>query len=122
MTFKEGFIYSFLQCGTSLAPILRRAVAQGIEAEYARKLLDLIEAQEHQRRISQGEIPTAGLLSERKLEVLRLVADNCSNQEIADRLFISLSTAKSHVQHIYAKLDAKDRLQAVTRARELKLI
>jgi predicted ATPase/DNA-binding CsgD family transcriptional regulator len=64
-------------------------------------------------------IPTSNfILTERELEVLRLVAEGSSNQEIADRLFIGLSTVKKHINHIYDKLDAKNRTQAVAFARE----
>jgi len=66
--------------------------------------------------------PTTGLLSERETEVLWLVAEGLSNQQIASKLTVSLSTAKTHVHRLFEKLNAKDRLQAVTRARELKLI
>jgi ATP/maltotriose-dependent transcriptional regulator MalT len=61
-------------------------------------------------------------LSERELEVLRLVAEGCSNQEIADRLYVGVSTVKKHINHIYDKLDAKNRTQAVARARDLHLL
>ena len=122
----EGFIHIFVDWGISLAPLLRLAISRGVEPQYARKLLDIIEAEDRQRRIRRGEIPASsgagGLLSERELEVLRLVAEGLSNQQIAAKLMISLNTTKTHVRHIFDKLDAKDRLQAVTRAKELKLI
>ena len=53
------------------------------------------------------------LLTERECEVLRLVATGLSNGEIAERLFISPATAKTHVAHLLAKLDARDRVQLV---------
>jgi LuxR family maltose regulon positive regulatory protein len=53
---------------------------------------------------------------------MRLIEKGFSNQQIADKQVISLSTAKTHVHHIFAKLNAADRLQAVNRAKELKLI
>ena len=61
-------------------------------------------------------------LSGRELEVLRLVADGLSNQEIAARFVIALSTVKTHVNNIFAKLGVETRTQAVARARELKLL
>ncbi len=74
--------------------------------------------------LSQGKetsSPTTPL-SERELEVLRLVAEGCSNQEIADRLYVGVSTVKKHINHIYDKLDAKNRTQAVAIAREQQLL
>ncbi len=61
-------------------------------------------------------------MSERELEILRLLADGLSNQEIARRLVISVGTAKSHVHHILGKLNSDSRMQAVAKARELGLL
>ena len=61
-------------------------------------------------------------MSERELEVLRLVADGLSNQDIAVRLVIAVSTVKTHVNNIYAKLGVETRTKAVARARQLKLL
>lgn len=61
-------------------------------------------------------------LSERELEVLQKIAEGLSNQEIADQLFISLHTVKTHARKINIKLAAKNRTQALCRARELALI
>jgi predicted ATPase/DNA-binding CsgD family transcriptional regulator len=61
-------------------------------------------------------------LSERELEVLRLVAAGLPNQQIADRLILSVGTVKSHLHHIAEKLGAANRTQAVHRARELGLL
>ncbi len=60
-------------------------------------------------------------LSNRELEVLRLIAVGCSNQEIADRLVVGISTVKKHINHIYDKLDVKNRTQAVARAHDYGL-
>lgn len=61
-------------------------------------------------------------LSEREKDVLRLVADGLSNQEIADRLMISITTVKTHVGNLLRKLDATSRIQAVNRALSLGLL
>jgi ATP/maltotriose-dependent transcriptional regulator MalT len=61
-------------------------------------------------------------LSERELEVLRLVAAGLPNQQIADRLIVSVGTVKSHLHNIIGKLGAGNRTQAVHRARELRLL
>lgn len=62
------------------------------------------------------------ILSPREYEILQLVATGASNKDIAARLFISEGTVKNHLSSILGKLDAKDRLQAVIRARELGLL
>ena len=66
-------------------------------------------------------IATLGL-TERELEVLELLASGNSNKEIASRLFISTSTVKTHLVHLYQKLDVLRRTQAVMKARELNII
>ena len=61
-------------------------------------------------------------ISKRELEVLELMAQGLSNQEIADKLFLSLNTIKTHSANLFIKLDAKRRTQAVQRAKDLQLI
>ena len=66
--------------------------------------------------------PLAEPLSERELEVLHLIAEGLSNQEIAQRLFLSVPTVKWHATHIYGKLGVANRTQAVAQARALGLL
>jgi LuxR family transcriptional regulator, maltose regulon positive regulatory protein len=61
-------------------------------------------------------------LSQRELEVLRLIAQGLSNQEISQRLFLALNTVKGHNQKIYSKLQVQSRTEAIARARELDLL
>lgn len=69
-----------------------------------------------------GSSVSSGLLSQREIEVLRLVESGLSNQEIADQLHISLFTVKSHVQRLSGKLEVRRRTQAVSKAKALGLI
>ncbi|MEQ9422951.1 MAG: response regulator transcription factor [Cyclobacteriaceae bacterium] len=61
-------------------------------------------------------------LSDREFEVLQLIAEGLSNQQIADQLFVSRNTIKTHISNIFAKLDVKRRTQAIQRAREVGMI
>ena len=61
-------------------------------------------------------------ISKRELEVLQLMADGLSNQEIAERLFVSLNTIKTHTSKLFEKLEVKRRTQAVEKAKRLSLI
>jgi two-component system, NarL family, response regulator LiaR len=61
-------------------------------------------------------------ISKREYEVLKLMAQGFSNQEIADKLFVSLNTIKTHISNLFLKLEVKRRTQAVQRGKELMLI
>ena len=61
-------------------------------------------------------------LSKRELEILGLLAQGYSNQEIAEKLFVSISTVKTHNQNLFEKLEVKRRIQAVEKAKRLQLI
>lgn len=72
-------------------------------------------------------VPNTSLISElelskRELEILNLMAQGLSNDEIAAKLFVSLSTVKTHNQNLFVKLDVKRRTQAIEKARRLNLI
>ena len=71
--------------------------------------------------INQHEI-MARKISKRELEVLALIAAGKSNNEIADELFVSLSTVKTHTANLYEKLEAKRRTQAIEKAKELHIL
>jgi DNA-binding NarL/FixJ family response regulator len=92
--------------------ILDPSVAATILAEFSRVMPPVAAA---------GSDPLAEPLSERELEVLRLVSAGLSNREIAARLFISPGTAKTHIHHLCGKLGVRNRTEAAMRARELGL-
>lgn len=78
------------------------------------------------KRKSANEVDTSKAeqlnLSERELEVLQLLADGYSNQEIADKLFVSLNTIKTHISNLYSKMNVGRRTQAVQKARDLAIL
>jgi len=96
-----------------------------IMPDYTSTLLETIR-NEKETGIGNSGMPALftqpPLLSQREIEVLRLIADGQSNQQIAESLIISLNTVKTHVSHIFSKLDTTDRLQTVKKARELRLL
>lgn len=111
----ERHIRPFLDDGKTLRPLLNRIASQGIETEFTALLLARLESS------AQGS-PSALLLTPRELEILALIAAGKSNQEIAVALVISLGTVKSHINHMMTKLDARNRTEAVARARLMKLL
>ncbi len=120
----EGAVRWFVDTGISLAPLLRRAISKRIEPEFCRKILSVIENEERQRKIRKGETPPPpeSILSERELEVLRLTSEGFTNQQITEKLFITISTTKAHVRHIYDKLGVNNRTQALSRAKDLNIL
>jgi len=112
----EGYVRIFVDEGLSMKAMLSEAVAQDIFPTYAQKLLRAFEST---APASQSLIDP---LSDREVEVLRLVAEGLSNREISKRLFVALDTVKGHNRSIYQKLQVKRRTEAVARAHELGLI
>jgi LuxR family maltose regulon positive regulatory protein len=115
----QGFRRLFLQEGDRILGILREAARRGICPGYVGEILAAAEAQEP---ITHTSEPLPEPLTERELEVLRLMAAGLSNRQIAEQLVVSLGTAKSHIHHIFGKLDASSRTEAAARARDLGLI
>ena len=101
-----------------------RACVRGespIGPEMTRKLVNFV-AQAAAPIALHPANPLIDALSEREIEVLRLIARGLSNKEIAEALIIAEGTAKNHVSNILGKLDARDRAQAVARGQELGLL
>ena len=91
------------------------------------KLTQAFRRKETPRAVSPKEDPDPGTveklgISPRELEVLQLMAEGYSNQEIADKLFISLNTVKTHTSNLFSKLDVRLRTQAIQRGKELALL
>lgn len=72
-------------------------------------------------RVREDILKQTGI-SKREYEVLELMAQGNSNQEIADKLFVSLNTVKTHSSNLFVKLEVKRRTQAIQRAKELRLL
>jgi LuxR family maltose regulon positive regulatory protein len=120
----EGYLRTFVDEGQPMAKLLYQAAERGIYPAYASRLLSAL-MDEHQSHPTPERQPSESLvepLSERELEVLRLVAEGLSNGEIAGKLYISLSTVKGHTSNIFGKLGVKNRTQAVVLARSLGLL
>ncbi len=120
-----GFVRTFLDEGTEIKAILFRVrlPGSGISREYLSTLLEAFGGGAENSGAAAAEIARlVDPLSERELEVLKLIAMGYSNQQIADELIISLGTVKAHTASIYRKLDVRSRTQAVAYAAELKLI
>jgi len=120
----EGYIRTFLDEGEPMVALLGKVASHGESPAYAKKLLQA--AKGHAARPSSGVAgPTQLLvepLTERELDVLRLINEGLKYQEIASRLFVSLNTVRTHTKNIYRKLDVNGRMEAVNKAKELDLL
>jgi LuxR family maltose regulon positive regulatory protein len=121
----ERYVRVFVDEGRPMAQLLPAAALRGIRPGYTGRLLAAFEA-EKQRGAEQAHLraaqPLVEPLSPRELEILRLIAQGLSNQEIGARLFLALSTVKGHNRVIFDKLQVKSRTEAVARARSLDIL
>jgi LuxR family transcriptional regulator, maltose regulon positive regulatory protein len=122
----EGYVRIFVDEGLPMARLLYEALSQGVESDYIRRLLAAFPVAESEQtasspmRGSKSELVEP--LSERELEVLQLIAEGLTNQEVATRLYLSLHTVKVHARNIFTKLAVKNRAQAVARGRALGIL
>ncbi len=121
-----GLIRAFVDEGAAMARLLYEALAQGVEPVYVRQLLAAFHTNGSETAVSsppsEAEAAFVEPLSEREIEVLQLIAEGLSNQEVANRLYLSLHTVKVHAHNIYSKLGVKNRTQAVAKGRTLGLL
>jgi LuxR family transcriptional regulator, maltose regulon positive regulatory protein len=142
----EGYVRLFVDEGTPMRLLIEDCkvqMSQSIQSpashayhrllEYIHTLLAAFPGAEERGQRTESSVPTSSVLrpqsstlveplSQRELDVLRLIAEGLSNQAIADRLVVAVSTIKKHVNNIYGKLDVQSRTQALLRARELHLL
>jgi LuxR family maltose regulon positive regulatory protein len=137
----EGYVRIFVDEGPPMAHLLREAAARGVMPDYTGTLLAAFPAQDKEtRRQGDKEIDRASVspvsrspglsapqslvepLSERELDVLRLLRTELSGPDIARQLMVSLNTLRTHTKNIYDKLGVNSRRAAVHRAEELKLL
>ena len=119
----ENILMSFVLFHSGISDLLNEVykIQATAKTNIPKKLIDklkfAIEKREKYLKNNSGSV-----LSDRELDTLKRIAEDLSNQEIADRLFISLNTVKTHIKNILMKLDVDSRIQAVTKAKELGII
>jgi LuxR family maltose regulon positive regulatory protein len=139
----EGYVRAFVEKGLPMVELLKVAMGKGIETEYIKSLLPAFHTPSESRDSKlplwrepippkspghgkrESRLPAKELaepISERELEILRLLESSMNTPEIAQELYISVGTVRTHIKNIYRKLDVNRRMEAVQRARELGLI
>jgi LuxR family maltose regulon positive regulatory protein len=111
----EGYMRAFLAWGLPMLTLLRQVSSHSLVEDYVNKLLKAFGAYATPSTLLEP-------LTERELDILRLLAAGMSNREIAASLVITLGTVKWYVNSIYGKLNVNSRVQAVARAKELRLL
>jgi LuxR family maltose regulon positive regulatory protein len=120
-----NFIRIFVDEGPPMARLLSEALSQGIAPDYVQRLLAAFPDAQRISGISREREQSTDLidpLSDREIEVLRLMAAGYKYKEVADRLVISINTVRHHNRNIFSKLNVNSRVQAIERGRELDLL
>ncbi len=121
-----GWIRNFLDLGAPMAGLLKRVVQVQPEHKYAQQILEAFRAELRSRSSSEPDVKKSSrlsgrapvpILTARETEILSLLAEGISNKEIATRLYIATETVKKHLQNVYGKLNARDRVGALNAAR-----
>ena len=126
----SGWIQPFVEVGSEVVSLLRQLSTQSIAPEYIAQILSAYpeiakpgtEVSESYLQVPSMQTELLEQLTYREREVLALLANELSNQEIASSLTISPNTVKRHTANIYRKLDVKNRRQAVTKAESLGIL
>ena len=135
----EGYVRTFIDEGAPMGELLQQVKAQGIAVSYVDKLLKELEKETKNEQRMTEPLPSSSVLrpsspalgeaeglieplSERELDVLQFLAAGLSNRGIAQELYLSVNTVKTHTKSIYGKLGVHSRTQAVARAQELDLL
>jgi LuxR family maltose regulon positive regulatory protein len=116
----EGYVRLFTDLGLSMARLLQEARFREVMPDYVKTLLAAFGSEAASAMAGPTQLPEP--LTEREMEVLRLMAAGLTNREIAERLVVSPETVKKHTANIYGKLGTRNRTETVARARQLDLL
>jgi LuxR family maltose regulon positive regulatory protein len=119
----ENRVASFVREGEAMEKLLQLAQAKAMTPQFVQRLLEAFEARRTFK--PQSNIVSEALiepLSEREMDILKLLAQGCSDKVIAKTLVIAPDTVHKHLGNIYNKLDVHRRTEAIARARELDLL
>ncbi len=112
----------FMIVGSKLIPLLYETLSAGIAPDFTSQLLTYLAALRPGQKNPVNDLGNIDTLSQREMDVLKLLSEGLTNQEIAQKLYLSTNTIKSHSIKIYRKLNVNNRGQAVSKARLLGIL
>jgi LuxR family maltose regulon positive regulatory protein len=118
----QGYLRLFLDGGEAVRDLLvglYPTLTDPALAQFARRILEAFPAPAPKKPLTPPSLTSP--LSEREVQILRLLSLGLSNQAVADQLYISLATVKTHIRHIFEKLGVENRIEALNKAKELHL-
>ena len=121
----RGYLRTFIDAGEGIAKLLFQCAQQGIHKQYCLEILEAFPTDSKTIYPIKSDSSSESIvesLSQREIEVLQLIAEGCTNQQIAEELIVSLSTVKTHARNIFGKLGVKNRTEAVAKARLFGLL
>jgi LuxR family maltose regulon positive regulatory protein len=123
----QGYVRLFVDEGQPMAELLLSAISQNVAPEYASKLLagfpkEIQHVVQYDKDLTANQQLLIEPLSEREIDVLHLMAEGYKYKDIAERLVISINTVRHHNRNIFGKLEVNSRIEAIARARELRLL
>ncbi len=123
----QGYVRLFVDEGFPMAELLSFAIPQNIAPDYASKLLaafpeNVLSAAPNVKELTAKTQLLVETLSQREIEVLRLITEGYKYKEIAERLVVSINTVRHHTRNVYGKLEVNNRTQAIGKAKELNLL
>ncbi len=128
-----GWVWPFLELGPPMEELLRHLQEKNLSTDFVGDLLDAFRCEtkqvpvesddpEHPALIQPASVSNANSLTSREQEILELLAEGQANKEIAEKLFVSIDTVKTHLKNIYHKLEVNSRLQAVAKANSIGFV
>ena len=119
-----GFIRIFVDEGQAMSQLLNKTLDRGIAPNYIQRVLTAFPTGETEQAVPSQKLVAELVepLSQREVEILKLIGQGLSNREISERLFLALDTVKGHNRKIFSKLQVQSRTEAIARARELGLL
>lgn len=118
----DGYRRTFLDEGSALLPLLREIRGSAFADELVSRLGRTPRRARSAELLTVDGVGVVEPLTDTQRHILRLIATGMSNQQVADKLFITVGTTKWHLNQIFGRLQARNRTEAVARARELDLL